>query len=208
MKYEFVSDNVIKSDNFLPPDKIGFIYADLLNTRKHFGVPRWSGKNIDHQPRVEAFSQNCGNMDYWIDANNPENIDAPNIKDLHKYFFQHGLQLFIQESGRKTIYDMLYEYPLVWSIHVTAYNKGAYYNWHKDTEIFTFNLILNQGNNLSGGDMLFMDDGKIITIPNQDNFMVVFPSYIDHAITEIKSKDGKDVPFPQQRFSIQYWVKL
>jgi hypothetical protein len=52
-----------------------------------------------------------------------------------------------------------------------------------------------------------MDEGKIIEIPNQNNLMVLFPSYINHSITPLKSKDDKDVPFPQQRFSIQYWVK-
>lgn len=213
MKYEFVSDNVIKSDNFLPPDKIGFIYADLLNTRKHFGVPRWSGKNIDHQPRVEAFSQNCGNMDYWIDANNPENIDAPNIKDLHKYFFQHGLQLFIQESGRKTIYDTLYEYPLVWSIHVTAYNKGAYYNWHKDSRMtfkglranmFTFNYMLKSNNSsIQGGNLLVRDGGEH-EIESKHNQLVIFPGFIPHAVTPLQL--DKEVSFAEQRFSIQYWV--
>ena len=57
--------------------------------------------------------------------------------------------------------------PRKHNIHVVAYNHGGYYNWHKDSEMFTFNLVLNQGNSLSGGDMLFMDDGKIITIPNK-----------------------------------------
>ena len=33
-----------------------------------------------------------------------------------------------------------------------------------------------------------------IEIPNQNNIMVVFPTYIHHAITPIKSKSGKDVP--------------
>ena len=56
--------------------------------------------------------------------------------------------------------------------------------------------------------MLFMDEGRTIKIPNQNNIMVVFPTYIHHAITPIKSKSGKDVPFPQQRFSIQYWTDL
>jgi hypothetical protein len=55
--------------------------------------------------------------------------------------------------------------------------------------------------------MLIMDEGKIIEIPNLNNNMVVFPSYISHCIKVIKSKNGKDVPFPQQRFSIQYWTR-
>ena len=93
-------------------------------------------------------------------------------------------------------------------IHVISYNNGGYYNWHQDSEFYTFNLILNEGDELYGGDMLFMDDGRTVEIPNQNNIMVVFPTYVHHAITPIKSRSGKDVPFPQQRFSIQYWTDL
>ena len=74
-------------------------------------------------------------------------------------------------------------------------------------QFFTFNLIINESDELSGGDMLFMDEGRTIEISSRNNLMVVFPSYIHHAITPIRSKSGKDVPFTQQRFSIQYWVK-
>lgn len=214
MKYEFISDNVIKCDNFLPPDKVNFIYADLLNTRKHFGIPHWSGSNRK-DPEVQAFSQNCGNTDYWIDADKPETIKADNIKQLHKFFFQQGLSLFIQESGRKTIYDMLYVYPLVWSIHVTAYNKGAYYNWHKDSHMtykglranmFTFNYMLKSNNSsLQGGNLLVRDNGEH-EIESKHNQLVIFPGFVPHAVTPIQTE--KEVSFLEQRFSIQYWVGL
>lgn len=68
-------------------------------------------------------------------------------------------------------------------------------------------MVLNDGDELEGGDMLFMDDNRIVEIPNQNNLMVVMPTYISHSITPLKSKSGKDVAFTQQRFSIQYWVK-
>ena len=56
--------------------------------------------------------------------------------------------------------------------------------------------------------MLFMDGNKIIKIPNKNNFMSVFPSFIYHAITPLKSEDNKDVAFSSQRFSIQFWIRL
>ena len=100
---------------------------------------------------------------------------------------------------------------LEYDIHTICYNNNGYYNWHQDISsgtILTFNLILNKGNKLNGGDMLFMDDGKIIKIPNKNNFMTVFPSFIHHAIIPLKSKDNKDVDFTSQRFSVQFWVRL
>ena len=68
-------------------------------------------------------------------------------------------------------------------------------------------VVLNDGDELEGGDMLFMDENGIVEIPNQNNLMVGMPTYISHSITPLKSKSGKDVAFTQQRFSIQYWVK-
>ena len=212
MRYEFISNNVIKSDNFLPPEKVDFIYADLLNTRKNFGIPRWSADN-SQESEVQSFSQNCGNTDYWIGADNPEKIKAPNIKELHKYFFQQGLLLFIQESGKKSIYNMLYEYPLVWSIHVTAYNKGDYYSWHKDSRMtfkgvranmFTFNYMLkSNSSSLKGGNLLVRDNGEH-EIESRNNQLVIFPGFIPHAVTPLHAE--KEVSFLEQRFSIQYWI--
>ena len=212
MRYEFISDNVIKSDNFLPPEKIDFIYSDLLNTRSNFGIPRWSADN-SQESEVQSFSHNCGNTDYWIDDKNTGKIKTPNIKELHKYFFQQGLNLFIQESGKKSIYSMLYEYPLVWSIHVTAYNKGDYYNWHKDSymtfkgvraNMFTFNYMLkSNSSSLKGGNLLVRDNGEH-EIESRNNQLVIFPGFIPHAVTPIQSE--KEVSFLEQRFSIQYWI--
>ena len=56
--------------------------------------------------------------------------------------------------------------------------------------------------------MFFMDDNKIIEIKNKNNFMVVFPSYIPHSISPLYTDDKEDVSFLEQRFSIQFWIKL
>ena len=205
MNYKFYSSNIIGCKNFLPPIHLQDIRIELLNNRNNFQSSSWENKDLKTSD-VQFFSEHCGGFDYWIKwgktlANNEK------IMQLYKWFYQQGLQNFLESTNKKNVFNLL-KRSKTHNIHVVSYNNGGYYNWHNDSEIFTFNLILNEGNNLSGGDMLFMDDGKIITIPNQDNFMVVFPGYIEHAITPVKSKDGKDVAFPQQRFSIQYWVKV
>lgn len=41
-----------------------------------------------------------------------------------------------------------------------------------------------------------------------NNFMVVFPAYIPHAITPLYTESNKDVSFLEQRFSIQFWVRF
>jgi hypothetical protein len=202
MNFKYYSSNIIGCENFLPSLALQDIRIELSNNRGNFNTPVWN--NSKKEESHHFFSSHCGGFDYWI-HHGEQKLNNQKIINLHEWFYSQGLFTFIKQ--KKNVFNFL-EKSRKHNIHVVAYNHDGYYNWHKDSEMFTFNLILNQGNDLLGGDMLFMDDGKIITIPNQDNFMVVFPSYIDHAITQIKSKNGKDVPFPQQRFSIQYWVML
>ena len=202
MNFKYYSSNIIGCENFLPSLALQDIRIELSNNRGNFNTPVWN--NSKKEEFHHFFSSHCGGFDYWI-HHGEQKLNNQKIINLHEWFYSQGLFTFIKQ--KKNVFNFL-EKPRKHNIHVVAYNHDGYYNWHKDSEMFTFNLILNQGNDLLGGDMLFMDDNKIITIPNQDNFMVVFPSYIDHAITQIKSKNGKDVPFPQQRFSIQYWVML
>jgi Rps23 Pro-64 3,4-dihydroxylase Tpa1-like proline 4-hydroxylase len=125
---------------------------------------------------------------------------------LNTRFYNQGFFSFLQNQGRDNVFHFLKK-DLQAKIHVVCYNHGGFYDWHRDTEFFTFNLIINDGDELQGGDMLFMDEGRIVEIATSNNLMVVFPSYINHCITPILSKSGKDVSFTQQRFSIQYWVK-
>ena len=200
MNYEYVSENIIICKNFLPDPMLQKIKIDLLNNRGRFNIPSWSDSNIN------LFNSKCGGLDYWIQHGETiENNEA--ICDLGNWFYHQGFFQFLQNSGRTNAFYFLNK-KKQHNIHVISYNNGGYYNWHPDSEFFTFNLVLNEGDELSGGDMLFMDDGRIVEIPNQNNLMVVFPTYIHHAITPIKSKSGKDGPFPQQRFSIQYWTNL
>ena len=206
MKYHWISKNIIGCHNFLPPLILQNIKIDLLNSRTKFSVPSWGDKD-DKVSQLQFYSENCGSFDYWIDHNEFP-AETPNITKLGDWFYHRGLENFIAETDRNSVFKFLEMKIKKHDIHVCAYNHGGYYGWHMDNlPFFIFNLFLNEGDNLEGGDMLFMDDGKIIEIPNINNYMVVFPSYISHSIKIIKSKNGKDVPFPQQRFSIQYWTK-
>ena len=204
MRYEYVSENIIICKNFLPQHMLDNINIDLLNNRNRFGIPNWG---IDNTDKSQYFSSYCGGMDYWLTGDQLADKDNTSIVGLHHWFYHQGLQRFLNNAGRLNVFHFLQK-PKSHYIHVVAYNNGGYYNWHTDTKFFTFNLILNKGDALRGGDMLFYDNNTTIEIPNQNNLMVLFPSYVNHSITPIKSDDNKDVAFAEQRFSIQYWVKL
>ena len=212
MKYYNISRNIIACENFLPKDKVDELYTDFLNNRTKFDVPVWSKKtssnSIDYLASDEFFSPSCGGFDFWVDWKEAQKCKSfitatghwVSTQGLWNYASENNLHLF-----------SLLERNVQWNIHVIAYNNGGYYGWHKDchnSNLFTFNLIFNKGNKLKGGNLLFMDEGKIIEIPNQDNFFCVFPSFISHAITPLYSEDNKDVPFLEQRFSVQFWTSL
>jgi len=200
MKYYNLSKNIIACDNFLPQQKVEELYSDILNNRQIFDIPNWTRSK-------ELFSSACGGLDFWLENKTQEDNNSF-IESLHKWFVHQGLFYYVKDNASQ-VYEFLLR-NLMWNIHVISYNNGGYYNWHKDDinkNIFTFNLILNKGDSLKGGDMLFYDN-EIIEVKNKNNFMVVFPSYIPHAITPLYSKDKQDVPFLEQRFSIQFWVSL
>tara|TARA_R110000751_G_scaffold275620_1_gene376549 strand:+ start:865 stop:1515 length:651 start_codon:yes stop_codon:yes gene_type:complete len=215
MHYKYYSSNIIGCNNFLPSNIKEFIKVDLLNNKFRFKKSLWGKGNISLENKKNSHvSYNCGGKDFWITRKDEQEIEAPSIKILGDWFFQQGLLNYVKYSSN--VFNLL-DRKFNWSIHIVSYNNGGYYNWHSDLgssilgdqNLFTFNYIIQSSSILKGGDMLYQEDkNKIIKINNQDNFMCVFPSYVQHAITPISSIDSKEVSFLDQRFSIQYWCSL
>ena len=205
MNYYNLSKNIIACDNFLPNNKIDELFTDFLNNRKKFKESIWEKKGKKY---IQFFGSDCGGFDFWLFDKTEEDNNSF-IESLHQWLIHRGIFFYTENNGSE-VYKLLAR-KLQWDIHVICYNNGGYYNWHKDeknSNIFTFNLILNKGNKLKGGDMCFMDDHKIIEVKNKNNFMVVFPSYIPHSISPLYTDNKEDVSFLEQRFSIQFWIKL
>ena len=212
MKYYNISKNIIACENFLPKNKVEELYTDFLNNRARFDVPVWSKKKENnseyYEDSNEFFSPSCGGFDFWVDWEEAKKCESF-ITTAGRWALTQGLWHYASENNLH-LFSLL-ERNVQWNVHVIAYNNGGYYGWHKDSHdgnLFTFNLIFNKGNKLKGGNLLFMDEGKIIEVPNENNFFCVFPSFISHAITPLYSEDNKDVSFLEQRFSVQFWVSF
>ena len=213
MKYYHLSKNIIACENFLNPQNVDEIFVDFLNNRNRFNIPNWvysnnSKKNLNVDTTITS---KCGGLDFWIEW---EAVKEENsfITLLKNWFFSDGFYFYINKDNF-SVYQFLLNNKnrLFWNIHVVSYNNKGFYNWHKDTtpkNLFTFNLILQKSKKLKGGNMLFMDENKTIEVENKNNFLVIFPSFIPHAITPLCSENNKDVSFLEQRFSIQFWVGL
>ena len=214
MKYYNLSKNIIACENFLNPQNVDEIFVDFLNNRNRFNIPNWSYSNDLKEEDINVdttITSKCGGLDFWVEW---ETVKKENsfIGLLKNWFFSDGFYFYINKDNF-SVYQYLLNNTnrLFWNIHVVSYNNKGFYNWHKDTtpkNLFTFNLILQKSKKLKGGNMLFMDENKTIEVENKDNFLVVFPSFIPHAITPLCSENNKDVSFLEQRFSIQFWVGL
>ena len=214
MKYYNLSKNIIACENFLNPQNVDEIFVDFLNNRNRFNIPNWSYSYDLKEEDINVdttITSKCGGLDFWVEW---ETVKKENsfIGLLKNWFFSDGFYFYINKDNF-SVYQFLLNNTnrLFWNIHVVSYNNKGFYNWHKDTtpkNLFTFNLILQKSKKLKGGNMLFMDENKTIEVENKDNFLVVFPSFIPHAITPLCSENNKDVSFLEQRFSIQFWVGL
>ena len=214
MKYYNLSKNIIACENFLNPQNVDEIFVDFLNNRNRFNIPNWSYSNDLKEEDINVdttITSKCGGLDFWVEW---ETVKKENsfIGLLKNWFFSDGFYFYINKDNF-SVYQFLLNNKnrLFWNIHVVSYNNKGFYNWHKDTtpkNLFTFNLILQKSKKLKGGNMLFMDENKTIEVENKNNFLVIFPSFIPHAITPLCSENNKDVSFLEQRFSIQFWVGL
>ena len=206
MEYYQLSSNIIACDNFLPQSKVDQLYVDLLNNRERFKTSEW--ERPAKETTSEFYSSFCGGFDFW-EKWGKFSDKLPSIHSLNEMFMHQGLTSFVLQKNIG-LYKFLLR-PLKYNLHVICYNNGGYYGWHKDASadtLFTFNLVLSKPDGLEGADMLFMDDGKIIRIPSTNNMMLLFPSFTEHSITPLTSKDNKDVSFMAQRFSIQFWTSF
>lgn len=214
MKYYNLSKNIIACDNFLNTQNVDEIFTDFLNNRNRFNISNWDYSNKSEKKVAnvhKTMTSRCGGLDFWILWETAKNENSF-ISLLENWFFSDGFYFYIGKDNY-SVFQFLLENinRLFWNIHVVSYNNKGFYNWHKDKgskNLFTFNLVLQKSKKLKGGNMLFMDQNKIIEVENKDNFMVVFPSFIPHAITPLYSKNNEDVSFLEQRFSIQFWVGL
>ena len=197
MNYKILSPNIIGCENFLPQDKVDLLYVDLLNNKNKFRRSQW--QNEKGEMHHGSDSASCGGDDFWNDEGFAK--DCPYIDALKEWFLHQGL-VFFAERHNLHLFTLL-KYNVSYNVHVVGYNNNAYYGWHTDGSkhgpgkgtIFTVNLVLNKSNELTGGNMLFMDGTELIEVENKNNFMAIFPSFIPHSITPVCSKDGKDVPF-------------
>lgn len=102
-------------------------------------------------------------------------------------------------------------------LQYTVYEKGMYYNWHPDQHLYTqftpnlepssrineaphhaklnaeycrklsFSLQLSDPSEYEGGELQFLDAGKLFTAPQERGKLIIFDSRTLHRVRKVKS---------------------
>jgi Rps23 Pro-64 3,4-dihydroxylase Tpa1-like proline 4-hydroxylase len=214
---------VVVIDNFLPKDYIESLFSDIENLKPFFGKSKWTTGVGTPDEVQEKISHNCTGEDLWLPFELEEDDKNEHIGDsiinLYQYFYHTGIREFLRhcKSPELNCYSK-YNYNCLY--HLINYKSGGYYNWHQDSNVsgmswagfpvdkqttFTFALTLLKDESLiSGGEQLFMKDGKIVSIESKNNRLVIFPSDVYHAVTEITMDENTE--WINRRFNLQAWL--
>jgi len=103
--------------------------------------------------------------------------------DSRKYTALSQMNLLSKVSGYNAI--------------INGYKNGDYYESHQDGSALTA-LFWFAKEDFYGGDLVFTAFNH--TVPFKSNRVILFPSYYEHAITEIKSDSENNVRFSVSAF--------
>ena len=87
-----------------------------------------------------------------------------------------------------------------------TYRNGDYYNLHVDSSLFTVITTLKFATEpMVGGDLLFRDNfGKEFLYKAEHNSTIVFPSVIEHSVTEVCVDSYRKTSIFDHRWSIAH----
>tara|TARA_R110002020_G_C16034856_1_gene753218 strand:- start:100 stop:771 length:672 start_codon:yes stop_codon:yes gene_type:complete len=190
-----------------PPVKIiqqqakhfGYVCVENLYTKKELHYIKNEVKNIDYifdsVPAIqERRTQTSGKYEDGSPKMTGNGTRLDNLYSQREYspiltfnrkIFNNGVGEKFEESHPANI-----AYPRVNKDYtvLNRYSYGDEYGSHFDHSSFSALTFLSLSENkMVGGELVFTDDD--ISFKFVDNFCVIFPSWVPHHITKIKSKD-------------------
>ena len=213
-------------DNFLPRDYVTRLYEDFIKLKPHFGIPVWHGGHNDvnfaYNPD-EPLSPRCTGQDIWLPFDKDQSEKNKDVgyyvSNLNKYIFHQGILDFLAHAKSEELTSYA-KFGYLYKYHIINYGDGGYYNWHRDLLVsgmtwsdvevnkqnaFTFALtLIKDPSVMKGGEQYFMYKNHTYRLPLTSNQLVIFPSTVFHACSEITAP--KDLEWENKRFNIQAWL--
>jgi Rps23 Pro-64 3,4-dihydroxylase Tpa1-like proline 4-hydroxylase len=209
MKIQLIQDAPLKYfivDDFIPPDLAEAMIDEAVQLRSTMKPGRM---RVQKQGKFvkEYADDHKSNFDCFIDTvYGAERKKSVILSNLNRLFFSEPLLQAFKNSD-----DMLFSYLLSRAnfdqTHLSAYGNGHYYRKHMDLPpcFLTGNIMLStEPRRFRGGDFqIHWSDDEFTEIEYVPRRMVLFPSAIQHCVTQIEMAD--DLDFRHWRFSLQYW---
>lgn len=197
--------------DFLPTSVTNQMLAELESIQAHFGKPAWSDTGQDVTDESHSHTL-CNGSDIWLPR---AGVHAPVLTaKFPQFIFHQGMLEFFNQCRT----DWFITIPFMRKdgrVHVINYTHGGFYNWHKDVELgrggknylvhTTFALSLARDtSSFEGGDSMYMYRNRTRTLPFAHNQLLVFPSHVSHAASEVTMDPASS--FLDGRFNIQFWL--
>ena len=209
MKIQLIDDAPLKYfivDEFIPLDLAEAMIDEAVQLRSTMKPGRM---RVQKQGKFvkEYADDHKSNFDCFIDSvYRSDRQRSVILSNLNRLFFSDPLLKAFQDSG-----DMLFSYLLTRAnfdqTHLSAYGNGHYYRKHMDLPpcFVTGNIMLStEPRRFRGGDFqIHWTDDEVTEIEYVPRRMVLFPSAIQHCVTQIEM--AEDLDFRHWRFSLQYW---
>ena len=197
--------------DFLPTRVIQQFFAELAMLEPHFGTPKWSetGEEVTGEAHAHTL---CNGTDIWLPK---QGVNAPVLTRIFSQFiFHQGMLEYFNQCKNNWFVPIPYM-KREGRVHIINYTDGGYYNWHRDVEVArdggnflvhtTFALSLaSESASFEGGDSMFMFRNATRRLPFTNNQLIIFPSHVSHAASEVKMDAGAG--FMDGRFNIQFWL--
>ena len=209
MKIQIVADAPLKYivvDEFLPKQLADAMIDEIVSLRPTMQPGKMriqeKGKFVK-----EYIDDSKKNLDCFIDnVYRGERNRSVILSNLNRLFFSAQMIEAFKATG-----DMLFSYLLpranFYQTHLSAYGNGHYYRTHIDLPpcFLTGNVMLStEPRTFQGGNFqMHWSKEHITELEFDPRRMVLFPSAVQHCVTNIKMADDAD--FRDWRFSMQYW---
>ena len=186
-------------NNLFTEEEENYMFDEILSLHRKGLFVNEKKTGAAHTPDGQILKQNNGvflnSIYHHLDFSDVGNLSKKINENLptDSYEFQNS---FFWRKQHINWYNVLLSY----------YEKGDYYKPHSDqNRVTAVHWFFKEPKKFTGGDLVFSDYD--ISIPCQRNLTVLFPSFVNHAVTPIEMEES-DMGESNGRFTMSVFYDL
>lgn len=200
----------IVADDFLDGLLLEAVTAELLALRPHL-----EAGTVLRDGAVTGGSAKKQNRNLWLDDHyQGRRTESALLRAFQERFWGPEMKSILEQTGDQLFANAIYANADC--TLVSVYGPGDFYMDHQDEyPSITVNLLMcAEPKAFTGGDFYLADNSPFhpdrertyTRVECRNNRLVVFPGRAYHYVDALHAP--ADLPFEQQRFSVQYWPQF